>query len=31
MTAKMKDKNSETDLIKAFQIIDRDKSGSIDK
>ena len=27
----MKDKNSETDLIKAFQIIDRDKSGSIDK
>ena len=27
----MKDKNSEADFIKAFQIIDRDKSGSIDK
>ena len=31
MTTKMKDKNSEADFINAFQIIDRDKSGSIDK
>jgi Ca2+-binding EF-hand superfamily protein len=31
MTSKMKDKNSESDLIKAFKIIDKDNSESIDK
>ena len=31
MTNKMKEKKSESDLIKAFHIIDRDKSGSIDR
>ena len=31
MTEKLKDKDSKKDLIKAFQMLDRDNSGSIDK